>query len=98
MVEISKIRKNFTNVYCEGEIEKISEPKTINLKSGGTAQIVEAILKDSTGSIPLQLWDESIKMVKAGSKVKVENGYTTSFKGETKLNTGKYGKLVVLTF
>ena len=40
----------------------------------------------------------TIKMVKAGSKVSVENGYINSFKGENSLNVGKYGKLNVVEF
>ena len=82
----------------EGTVESISEPRTVNLKAGGQAQVADAILKDDTGQIKLTLWDAQIKMVKAGSKVTVENGYINSFKGENSLNVGKYGKLNVVEF
>jgi len=82
----------------EGTIESISEPRTVNLKAGGQAQVADAVLKDDTGQIKLTLWDAQIKMVKAGSKVSVENGYINSFKGENSLNVGKYGKLNVVEF
>ena len=82
----------------EGTIESISEPRTVNLKAGGQAQVADAVLKDETGQIKLTLWDAQIKMVKAGSKVSVENGYINSFKGENSLNVGKYGKLNVVEF
>jgi len=82
----------------EGVIDTISEPRTVNLRTGGQAQVADAILKDDTGQIKLTLWDAQIKMVKSGSKVKIENGYVTSFKGENSLNVGKYGKLNVLEF
>jgi len=82
----------------EGVIDTISEPRTVNLRTGGQAQVADAILKDDTGQIKLTLWDAQIKMVKSGSKVKIENGYVTSFKGENSLNVGKYGKLSVLEF
>jgi replication factor A1 len=82
----------------EGTIESISEPRTVNLKAGGQAQVADAVLKDDTGQIKLTLWDAQIKMVKAGSKVKIENGYITSFRGENSLNVGKYGKLNVIEF
>ncbi len=82
----------------EGVIETISEPRTVNLKSGGQAQVVDAMLKDDTGQIKLTLWDAQIKMVKSGSKVRIENGYISSFRGENSLNVGKYGKLQVLEF
>ncbi len=82
----------------EGVIDTISEPRTVNLRTGGQAQVADAILKDETGQIKLTLWDAQIKMVKPGSKVKIENGYVTTFKGENSLNVGKYGKLNVLEF
>lgn len=82
----------------EGTIDNISESRTVNLKTGGQAQVADAILKDETGQIKLTLWDAQIKMVKSGSKVRIENGYITSFKGENSLNVGKYGKLTVIEF
>jgi len=82
----------------EGVIDTISEPRTVNLKTGGQAQVADAILKDDTGQIKLSLWDAQIKMVKQGSKVRIENGYISTFRGENSLNVGKYGKLEVLEF
>lgn len=82
----------------EGVIGSISEPRTVNLKTGGQAQVADAMLKDDTGEIKLTLWDAQIKMVKQGSKIRIENGYISTFRGENALNVGKYGKLEVLEF
>ncbi len=99
MTSINQLRSGMTRLdTIEGTIESISEPRTVNLKAGGQAQVADAILKDETGQIKLTLWDAQIKMVKAGSKVTVENGYINSFKGENSLNVGKYGKLNVVEF
>ena len=99
MTSINQLRSGMTKLdTIEGTIESISEPRTVNLKAGGQAQVADAILKDETGQIKLTLWDAQIKMVKAGSKVTVENGYINSFKGENSLNVGKYGKLNVVEF
>ncbi|HEV2192327.1 MAG TPA: OB-fold nucleic acid binding domain-containing protein [Nitrosopumilaceae archaeon] len=99
MTSINQLRSGMTKLdTVEGTIESIGEPRTVNLKAGGQAQVADAILKDETGQIKLTLWDAQIKMVKAGSKVTVENGYINSFKGENSLNVGKYGKLNVVEF
>lgn len=82
----------------EGTIDSISEPRTVNLRTGGQAQVADAVLKDDTGQIKLTLWDAQIKMVKQGSKIRIENGYISSFRGENSLNVGKYGKLQILEF
>ena len=99
MTSINQLRSGMTKLdTVEGTIESISEPRTVNLKAGGQAQVADAILKDDSGQIKLTLWDAQIKMVKAGSKVTIENGYINSFKGENSLNVGKYGKLNVVEF
>ncbi len=60
-----------------------------------TYRIVDAVLADESGSVKLTLWNEQIEMVNVGDKIKIENGYVTSFKGEVQLNVGKFGKLTV---
>ena len=99
MTTINQLRSGMTRLdKVEGVIDSIGEPRTVNLRTGGQAQVADAIIKDDTGQIKLTLWDAQIKMVKAGSKVTVENGYINSFKGENSLNVGKYGKLNVIEF
>ena len=99
MTTINQLRSGMTRLdTIEGTIESIGEPRTVNLRTGGQAQVADAVLKDDSGQIKLTLWDAQIKMVKAGSKVTVENGYINSFKGENSLNVGKYGKLNVIEF
>lgn len=82
----------------EGSIFSMSDSRTVNLRSGGQAQVCEAVLRDDTGSVTLTLWDSQIKMIKPGSKVRIENGYVTTFRGKNTLNIGKYGLLHVLEF
>ena len=99
MTSINQLRSGMTKLDAvEGTVESISEPRTVNLKTGGQAQVADAQLKDETGQIKLSLWDAQIKMVKQGSKVRIENGYISTFRGENALNVGKFGKLVVLEF
>jgi replication factor A1 len=60
-----------------------------------TYRIADAVVADETGSIKLTLWNDQIEQVNVGDNVKIENGYVTSFKGETQLNVGKFGKMTV---
>ncbi len=95
-MNVSDLRDGMRRVDAEGEIAEMSEPRTVNLKSGDQARVVDCMLKDDSGQIKLSLWDDQIDMVKQGSKVRVTNGYTNSFRGEVRLNVGRYGKLEVL--
>jgi replication factor A1 len=92
-MKITDLKTGMRGISIEGKIESITEPRTVNLRSGGTAQVADAIVSDETGSIKLSLWDDQINMVKQGDKVYIENGYTQEFRGQNSLNIGKYGKL-----
>ncbi|MCX8191229.1 MAG: OB-fold nucleic acid binding domain-containing protein [Nitrososphaerales archaeon] len=96
-MKIRELRDGMRRVNVEGEISEISEPRTVNLKTGGQARVADAMLQDDTGSIKLSLWDEQIDMVSVGSRVRIENGYTNSFRGEVRLNIGRYGRLHILS-
>ena len=96
-----KNQDNMQKIEVEGEISSISEPREVEIKNGQNlgkvAKVADAILKDTTESITLTLWDDQIDQVHVGSKIKVENGYTTSFRGNVQLNVGRYGKLEILS-
>ncbi|MEM2210414.1 MAG: OB-fold nucleic acid binding domain-containing protein [Nitrososphaerales archaeon] len=96
-LKIRELRDGMRRVDVEGEISEISEPRIVNLRAGGQARVADAMLQDDTGSIKLSLWDEQIDKVSVGSRVRIENGYINSFRGEVRLNVGKYGKLHVLS-
>ena len=94
-MKISDLRDGMRKIDVEGEITEISEPRNVNLRMGGEARVADAVLNDETGSIKVSLWDDQIDMVKVGAKIKIENGYTNSFRGEVRVNVGRYGTLEV---
>ncbi len=79
----------------EGEISDISDPRNVTW-AGGEGRVAECVLKDESGEVKLSLWNEHIDLVKAGSKIRITNGYTKNFRGALGLNVGKYGKLEIL--
>lgn len=95
-MNIKDLRDGMRRVDAEGEIAEMSDPRTVNLRTGDSARVADCQLKDESGTIKLSLWDDQIDQVKQGSKVRITNGYTNSFRGELRLNVGKYGKLDVL--
>ena len=95
-MNVADLRDGMRRVDAEGIIAEIAEPRTVNLRTGGEAKVADCTLKDDTGTIKLSLWDDQIDQVRQGSKVRVTNGYTNSFRGEVRLNVGRYGKLEVL--
>jgi replication factor A1 len=92
-MNISELKPGMRNVSITGKIDSVGEPRTVNLKAGGTNTVADAIISDESGSIKLSLWGEEINNVQPGDRVSVENGYINTFKGENSLNVGKFGKL-----
>ncbi len=56
-------------------------------------EIQESKVEDKTGSIMLVLWDDKVMPLKAGDFLQIVNGFVTSFKGDWRINVGKYGKI-----
>jgi ssDNA-binding replication factor A large subunit len=62
-------------------------------RDGSPHKVSDALIGDETGVVYLTLWDDNIEKVNDGDSIRIENGYVTLFKGNIRLNIGKYGKL-----
>lgn len=91
--EASKMR---SGINLAAKVTKMGDIRTVNLKSGSTINVCDAVLTDNTGDIGLTLWGDDIKLVKEGKTVKIQNGFTNEFKGQVSLTKGKFGTLEVV--
>ncbi len=81
-------------VNVTAKVVSKSEIREIPMGRDGSAhKVCDALVGDETGVIYLTLWDDNITKVNEGDSIRVENGYVTLFKGNMRLNIGKYGKL-----
>jgi replication factor A1 len=94
-LKIKEAKNARKGINIEALVISIESPRNVNLKDGGVGQVAAAVIDDGSDTIPLTLWNEDIKKVKVGSRLVINNGYTTEFKGKVQLNIGKYGKLEV---
>jgi replication factor A1 len=53
------------------------------------------LVGDETGSVYLTLWDDNITKINEGDTVNVKNGYINLFRGNMRLNIGRYGTLEI---
>jgi len=81
-------------VNVTAKVVSKSEVRDIPMGRDGSAhKVCDALVGDETGAIYLTLWDDNIEKVNENDTIRVENGYVTLFKGNMRLNIGKYGKL-----
>jgi replication factor A1 len=81
-------------VNVTAKVVSKSEIREIPMGRDGSAhKVCDALVGDETGVVYLTLWDDNITKANEGESIRVENGYVTLFKGNMRLNIGKYGKL-----
>jgi replication factor A1 len=96
LVAIKELQDGMKRVSVEAQVVEKGDVREVKSRfKDETYRIVDAVLADESGSVKLTLWNEQIEMVNVGDKIKIDNGYVTSFKGEIQLNVGKFGKLTV---
>jgi replication factor A1 len=79
------------------KVLEINPPRDVSTKDGSTHKVAEALVGDSTGCILLSLWDNDIEKVNVDQNISIKNGYVTLFRGNMRLNTGRYGTIDVTT-
>jgi replication factor A1 len=94
-MKVSELKAGMRRVEVAAKVQELSEPRDVTTRTGEQSRVATAIVSDESGTVKLTLWNEQIDQVKVNSNVKIENGYVTSFRGETQLNVGRYGKLTV---
>lgn len=98
-MEISELQDGMRRVDVEGTVRDLQPARTVTLKTGSEAKIMEAFLyKDGSDEVKIKVsfWGSEIDNITDGVRIKITNGYTNTFRGELRLSVGKYGKLEVL--
>lgn len=75
-------------VVGKGEISEIR-----SRRDGSTHRIVDAQVADSSGSVTIPLWDQSIELLEIGKSYILKNGFTGLFRGQLRLKIGNYSEL-----
>lgn len=95
-MKIVELRPGMKRVDLKGTIVEISESREVTTRFGDVSRVATAVLADDSGRIKMSLWNENIDKVSVNNIVQIENGYVTTFQGESQLNVGRYGKITVL--
>lgn len=95
-MKICDIKDGDSEINIEAEVMEKSYAREVRSRYGRFLMVADATLKDETGKITMTLWNEQVRQVMVGDKVKIENGYAKSFRNVLQLSTGKYGKLTVI--
>ena len=83
-------------VNITGKVISKNEVRNIPMgRDGSPHNVCEALLGDETGCIYLTLWDDNIEKVNEDATLIIKNGYVNLFRGNMRLNVGRYGTLEI---
>jgi replication factor A1 len=92
-LKLRNIKSGMSHVSAKVKVASTAKVQRITTGRGIEHDVQELKVEDESGSITLVLWDDKIVPLKAGDLLQIKNGYVTSFKGDWKINIGKYGEM-----
>jgi replication factor A1 len=82
------------NVTISFKVTDMSEEREVSSRKDGTThRVCDITVGDTTGTVQVPLWDDTIDSVEENVTYNLTNGYTGLFRGNLRLNVGRYGKL-----
>jgi replication factor A1 len=86
----SKAVNSIVKVVSKGEVRNVSG-RDYNIR-----RVADALVGDETGCVYMTLWEDKIDQINEGNTLRVNNGYINLFRGNMRLNIGKYGSFDIL--
>jgi replication factor A1 len=94
--KVSELSPSSRAVNVIAKVVSKSEVRNVAAgRDGEPHKVSDALVGDETGCIYLTLWDDNIGKVNEGDTVNVKNGYINLFRGNMRLNVGRYGTLEI---
>ncbi|MFW9909913.1 MAG: hypothetical protein ACFFEF_15200 [Candidatus Thorarchaeota archaeon] len=91
---VAELKPRMKNITITFKVVEIGEEREVSSRQDMTThRVADAVVGDSTGTVAVPLWDESIDNITVGTTYTLTNGYTGLFRGNLRLNVGKYGEL-----
>jgi replication factor A1 len=95
-VKVENLTPRSRRVSLTAKIVSTIPPRdVVSQRDGSNHKVGEFMVGDETGVVLLTLWDADIEKVKDGDTVEIGNGYITLFRGQMRLNIGKFGTLEI---
>jgi replication factor A1 len=95
-VKIAELSPASRAVNVKAKVVSKSDTRNIAAgRDGAPHRVCDALIGDETGCVYLTLWDDNIEKINEGDTINVGNGYVTLFKGNMRLNVGRFGTLEV---
>ncbi len=96
LVKVEKLTPNSKAVNTIVKVVSKSQVRNVTGRDYSVRRVADALVGDETGCVYLTLWDDNIDKINEEATLRVTNGYVNLFRGNMRLNIGKYGSFKLL--
>ena len=96
LVKVEKLGPNSREVNVVVKVVSKSEVRNVTGRDYSVHRVADALVGDETGCVVLTLWDDNIDKINEEATLRVTNGYVNLFRGNMRLNIGRYGSYKIL--
>jgi replication factor A1 len=96
LIKVEKLGPNSREVNIVVKVVSKSEVRNVTGRDYSVHRVADALVGDETGSVVLTLWDENIDKINEEATLRITNGYVNLFRGNMRLNIGRYGSYRIL--
>jgi replication factor A1 len=91
MVKIETLTPNSRGVNTIVKVVSKGEVRSVTGRDYSVRRVADALVGDETACLYMTLWDDKIDAINEGATLNITNGYINLFRGNMRLNIGKYG-------
>ncbi len=96
LIKIEKLTPNSREVNVIAKVVSKSQVRNVTGRDYTVRRVADALVGDETGCVYLTLWDDNIDKINEEATLRITNGYVNLFRGNMRLNIGRYGSFELL--
>jgi replication factor A1 len=96
LIKIEKLTPNSREVNTIVKVVSKSQVRNVTGRDYSIRRVADALVGDETGCVYLTLWEDNIDKINEEATIRITNGYVNLFRGNMRLNIGKYGSFEIL--
>ena len=96
LVKVETLTPQSRGVNTIVKVVSKGEVRSVTGRDYSVRRVADALVGDESGSIYMTLWDDKIDAINEGTTLSITNGYINLFRGNMRLNIGKYGSYEIV--
>ena len=96
LVKVETLTPNSRGVNTIVKVVSKGEVRSVTGRDYSVRRVTDALVGDETGSLYMTLWDDKIDAINEDATISITNGYINLFRGNMRLNIGKYGSYEIV--